>query len=75
MIWTTLIAAVCAVRSSAALSLGSKNGTFSDGQRIAATPVRLHDGSQVAFGTLLAIYRESGSVMPTQTHCGLESAR
>jgi DNA-binding winged helix-turn-helix (wHTH) protein len=52
--------------------LGSKNGTFSDGQRLAAEPVRLHDGSQVAFGTLLAIYRESGSGMPTQTHCGPE---
>jgi DNA-binding winged helix-turn-helix (wHTH) protein len=52
--------------------LGSKNGTFSDGQRIAATPVRLRDGSQVAFGTMLAIYRESGSGMPTQTHCGPE---
>jgi DNA-binding winged helix-turn-helix (wHTH) protein len=48
--------------------LGSKNGTFLDGQRLAATPVPLHDGSQLAFGTILATYRESGSGMPTQTH-------
>lgn len=52
--------------------LGSKNGTFFDGQRLAATPVPLHDGSQLAFGTMLATYRESGSGMPTLTHFGSE---
>jgi DNA-binding winged helix-turn-helix (wHTH) protein len=52
--------------------LGSKNGTFVGGEKLAATPVPLHDGSQVAFGTLLATYRESGSGIPTQTHFGSE---
>jgi DNA-binding winged helix-turn-helix (wHTH) protein len=52
--------------------LGSKNGTFFDGQKLAATPVPLHDGSELAFGTLLATYRESGSGMPTLTQFGSE---
>jgi DNA-binding winged helix-turn-helix (wHTH) protein len=52
--------------------LGSKNGTFLDGERLAATPLPLHDGSQLAFGTILATYRESGSGMPTLTHVRLE---
>jgi DNA-binding winged helix-turn-helix (wHTH) protein len=52
--------------------LGSKNGTFFDGQRLAATPVSLRDGSELAFGTMLATYRESGSGMPTLTHFGSE---
>jgi DNA-binding winged helix-turn-helix (wHTH) protein len=52
--------------------LDSKNGTFLDGQRLAATPMPLRDGSQIAFGTMLAIYRESGSGIPTLTHVGAE---
>jgi DNA-binding winged helix-turn-helix (wHTH) protein len=52
--------------------LRSKNGTFLDSLKLAATPVPLRDGSELAFGTVLATYRESGSGMPTQTHLGSE---
>jgi DNA-binding winged helix-turn-helix (wHTH) protein len=50
--------------------LGSKNGTFIDGQPIAAGPTPLRDGIRLAFGTVLAIYGESGNGMPTLTHAG-----
>jgi DNA-binding winged helix-turn-helix (wHTH) protein len=52
--------------------LGSKNGTFFDGRRLATTAVPLRDGSQLAFGTMLATYSESGGGIPTQTHFGTE---
>jgi DNA-binding winged helix-turn-helix (wHTH) protein len=48
--------------------LGSKNGTFVDGQPIAADPIPLRNGIQLAFGTVLVIYGESGNGMPTLTH-------
>lgn len=48
--------------------LGSKNGTFLDGQRVEEAPVLLGDGARLAFGTLQVIYRESGGGMPTLTH-------
>jgi DNA-binding winged helix-turn-helix (wHTH) protein len=48
--------------------LGSKNGTFIDGQRLVGLPMLLRDGSQMAFGTVRATYRESGDGMPTMTH-------
>lgn len=51
--------------------LGSKNGTFIDGQPIAADPMPLRNGIQLAFGTVLVIYGESGNGMPTLTHAGL----
>jgi len=62
------------VNDSSALlqDLGSKNGTFFDGQKLTATAVPLRDGSQLAFGTMLATYRESGGGIPTQTHFGSE---
>lgn len=50
--------------------LGSKNGTFIDGQPIAAHPMPLRDGIQLAFGTVLVTYGESGNGMPTLTHAG-----
>jgi DNA-binding winged helix-turn-helix (wHTH) protein len=50
--------------------LGSKNGTFIDGQPIAAGPMPLRDGIQLAFGTVRVIYGESGNGMPTLTHAG-----
>ncbi|HET9862425.1 MAG TPA: FHA domain-containing protein [Steroidobacteraceae bacterium] len=50
--------------------LGSKNGTFIDGRPIAAGPTPLRDGIRLAFGTVLAIYGESGNGMPTLTHAG-----
>ena len=50
--------------------LGSKNGTFIDGQQIAARPMPLRNGIQLAFGTVLVIYGESGNGMPTLTHVG-----
>jgi DNA-binding winged helix-turn-helix (wHTH) protein len=50
--------------------LGSKNGTFIDGQQITAGPMPLRNGVQVAFGTVLVIYGESGNGMPTLTHAG-----
>lgn len=50
--------------------LGSKNGTFIDGRPIAAAPMPLRHGIQLAFGTVLAIYGESGDGMPTLTHAG-----
>ena len=53
--------------------LGSKNGTFINGQPVAADPMPLSDGTQLAFGTVLAIYGESGSGMPTVTHAGPDS--
>jgi DNA-binding winged helix-turn-helix (wHTH) protein len=51
--------------------LGSKNGTFLDGQRLASEPVALRDGSKLAFGTVQVIYREAGGGMPTLTHFGV----
>jgi pSer/pThr/pTyr-binding forkhead associated (FHA) protein len=50
--------------------LGSQNGTFIDGQLIAADPMPLRDGIQLAFGTVPVIYGESGNGMPTLTHAG-----
>jgi DNA-binding winged helix-turn-helix (wHTH) protein len=50
--------------------LGSKNGTFIEGRQIAAEPMPLRNGIQLAFGTVRAIYGESGSGMPTLTHAG-----
>ena len=50
--------------------LGSKNGTFIDGQPIAADPMPLRDGIQLAFGTVLVTYGESSNGMPTLTHVG-----
>lgn len=50
--------------------LGSKNGTFIDGQQIAAKPMPLRNGIQLAFGTVLVTYGESGNGMPTLTHAG-----
>jgi DNA-binding winged helix-turn-helix (wHTH) protein len=48
--------------------LGSKNGTFIDGQRLADGPVALRDGNRIAFGSVAVTYRESGGGMPTLTH-------
>jgi DNA-binding winged helix-turn-helix (wHTH) protein len=53
-------------------NLGSKNGTFLDGQRLAAEPVALRDGSRISFGSVLVMYRESRDGMPTLTHYGVE---
>lgn len=39
--------------------LGSKNGTFVEGQRVDA-PVALHDGAAIAFGTVEVTYRRLG---------------
>ena len=50
--------------------LGSKNGTFIDGQPIAAGPMPLRNGIQLAFGTVLVVYGESSNGMPTLTHAG-----
>lgn len=50
--------------------LGSKNGTFIDGQPIAAGPMPLRNGLRLAFGTVLVIYGESGDGVPTLTHAG-----
>jgi pSer/pThr/pTyr-binding forkhead associated (FHA) protein len=50
--------------------LGSKNGTFVDGQPVAAGPMPLRDGIQLAFGTVLVVYGESANGMPTLTHAG-----
>lgn len=50
--------------------LGSKNGTFIDGRPIAAVPMPLRDGTQLAFGTVLVTYGESRNGMPTLTHVG-----
>ena len=48
--------------------LGSKNGTFIDGQPIAAGPKPLRDGIQLAFGTVRVVYGESNNGTPTLTH-------
>jgi hypothetical protein len=50
--------------------LGSKNGTFIDGQPIATGPMPLRNGIQLAFGTVLVVYGESGNGTPTLTHAG-----
>jgi DNA-binding winged helix-turn-helix (wHTH) protein len=50
--------------------LGSKNGTFIEGQPIAARSLPLRHGIQVSFGGVLAVYGESGDGMPTLTHAG-----
>ncbi len=50
--------------------LGSKNGTFIEGQPVAAAAVPLRNGIQLAFGTVRVIYGESGNGMPTLTHAG-----
>jgi len=46
--------------------LGSKNGTSVRDRRI-TTPVVLHDGDSVSFGSHVAVYRASGKGMTTQT--------
>ncbi len=50
--------------------LGSKNGTFVDGQQISAGPRPLRNGVQLAFGTVRVVYGESGNGMPTLTQAG-----
>jgi len=50
--------------------LGSKNGTFVDGQPITNGSMPLRNGLQLAFGTVRAIYGESNSGLPTVTHVG-----
>jgi len=50
--------------------LGSKNGTFIEGQQIASEPMPLRDGIQLAFGTVCVFYGESREGMPTLTHVG-----
>lgn len=50
--------------------LGSKNGTFIDGRPVAADPIPLHDGMQLAFGTVLVTYGQTNNGMPTLTHVG-----
>lgn len=50
--------------------LGSKNGTFVDGQPITNGSMPLRNGLQLAFGTVRAIYGESASGVPTVTHVG-----
>ena len=50
--------------------LGSKNGTFVDGTPVANGSVPLRNGLQLAFGTVLVVYGESASGMPTLTHVG-----
>jgi DNA-binding winged helix-turn-helix (wHTH) protein len=51
--------------------LGSKNGTFVGGRPVVGSPAPLHDGVEVAFGTVRVTYRESGAGMATVTHFGL----
>jgi pSer/pThr/pTyr-binding forkhead associated (FHA) protein len=48
--------------------MGSKNGTFHDGERLTSDAVTLRDGSRLAFGTVQITYREAGGGMPTLTH-------
>jgi hypothetical protein len=50
--------------------LGSKNGTFLDGVRLASGPTELRDGVRILFGSVEVTYRESGGGMPTMTHFG-----
>jgi DNA-binding winged helix-turn-helix (wHTH) protein len=50
--------------------LGSKNGTFLDGKRLASGPAELRDGVRILFGSVEVTYRESGGGMPTVTHFG-----
>jgi hypothetical protein len=47
--------------------LGSKNGTFARGQRIAA-PVPLHDGDQLRFGSTSVMFRIWSGARSTQTN-------
>ena len=46
--------------------LGSKNGTTVGGERV-ADAVDLHEGDRCAFGSVVAIYRTSGSGASTET--------
>jgi DNA-binding winged helix-turn-helix (wHTH) protein len=50
--------------------LGSKNGTFIDGQQVTNGSISLRNGIQLAFGTVVVVYGESGNGMPTLTHVG-----
>lgn len=54
--------------------LGSKNGTLIEGRPVTA-PAALRHGIQLAFGTVLVTYCESGTAMPTLTHAGPALAR
>jgi pSer/pThr/pTyr-binding forkhead associated (FHA) protein len=60
------------VSSSGALveDLGSKNGTFVEGQTITVGAMPLRNGIQLAFGTVVVTYGESRNGMPTLTHAG-----
>jgi len=46
--------------------LGSKNGTFVDGVRLAA-PVALRDGNRIRLGTFEAVYRAGSGATSTET--------
>jgi DNA-binding winged helix-turn-helix (wHTH) protein len=50
--------------------LGSKNGTFINGEQASSSPMKLGDGTSLAFGTALATYGESASGLPTLTQAG-----
>jgi DNA-binding winged helix-turn-helix (wHTH) protein len=47
--------------------MGSKNGTFCEGQRLDDDQVILQDGFRVVFGTVQLIYREAGGAGATLT--------
>ena len=59
---------VVGARGSQLMDLGSKNGSFCDGQRLNDEPVSLRDGSLLGFGTVQVTYCEPGGASATLTH-------
>jgi len=47
--------------------LGSKNGTFVNGKRVAAKPLKLSDGDEIQLGSVFLAFRAASSEKSTET--------
>jgi DNA-binding winged helix-turn-helix (wHTH) protein len=56
-----------AAQTAAIADLGSKNGTFVNGKRVGARPVRLSDGDQIQLGSVFLAFRAASSEKSTET--------
>jgi DNA-binding winged helix-turn-helix (wHTH) protein len=56
-----------AVETVTIADLGSKNGTFVNGKRVGAKPVRLSDGDQIQLGSVFLAFRAASPEKSTET--------
>ncbi|HEY6148762.1 MAG TPA: FHA domain-containing protein [Thermoanaerobaculia bacterium] len=56
-----------AARAAEIADLGSKNGTFLNGKRVGAKPVRLSDGDEIQLGSVFLAFRAASAEKSTET--------